>query len=170
MLYFHFGSTLFILLGGKRPLRRSGSVSHSDGCAMLIRSEVLKTIGLLDPIYFFGGYEDFDLSVRTLKRGYEIVAVTEAKVYHKSRRSWSSVRDASLAWARLSPRNRILYARKNLTTSHFLLFLILLPLQFISWTIAESLRGGSLAVVGAVFRGVLEGFTIPVEGNGVHGI
>ncbi len=57
---------------------------HSDfisGCAMLIKTEVFKKIGLLDEDYFLY-WEDADFSVRAKKAGYKLVVSPKSKIYH----------------------------------------------------------------------------------------
>lgn len=51
------------------------------GCAMLIKRQVLKEIGLFDEDYFLY-WEDVDLSWRAKKAGFKNVVVTASWVYH----------------------------------------------------------------------------------------
>lgn len=53
------------------------------GCAILIKSNVFATIGLLDSSYFIFA-EDLDFCWRARLAGFEILAAPEAVVYHKS--------------------------------------------------------------------------------------
>ncbi|HVH15854.1 MAG TPA: glycosyltransferase family 2 protein [Candidatus Angelobacter sp.] len=53
------------------------------GCAMMIKSDVITTIGYLDPSYFIF-VEDLDFCWRARLAGFEILAVPTAIVYHKS--------------------------------------------------------------------------------------
>jgi len=57
------------------------SSNFITGCAMLIKSRVLKEIGLLDENYFLY-WEDADLSLRSKKAGFKNVVVTASWVYH----------------------------------------------------------------------------------------
>lgn len=52
------------------------------GCAMLVKKEVFKKIGLLDERYFLY-YEDADFSVRATRAGFELSVIPEAHVLHQ---------------------------------------------------------------------------------------
>lgn len=55
-----------------------------SGCAMMVKSEVLEAIGLLDERYFLY-YEDVDFCLRAKKAGYQLLFVPDAEVWHKNR-------------------------------------------------------------------------------------
>lgn len=57
-------------------------IPFATGCAMLIKAEVLKQVGLLDERYFFG-MEDREFSLRCLQAGYTIQYVPSSVIYHK---------------------------------------------------------------------------------------
>lgn len=57
-------------------------VEYGTGCAMMVRPEVLRTVGLLDEGYYFYG-EDADYSLRIREAGGEILHVPRALVLHK---------------------------------------------------------------------------------------
>jgi len=59
----------------------SRATSYVTGCAMLIKKEVFKKIGLFDEDYFLY-YEDADFSWRARKAGLSLKIIPEAKVYH----------------------------------------------------------------------------------------
>jgi len=52
------------------------------GCAMLVKSNVFKKIGMLDERFFLY-YEDTDFSLRAKKEGFKCVFVPSAKIWHK---------------------------------------------------------------------------------------
>ncbi|SIS61071.1 glycosyltransferase family 2 protein [Belliella pelovolcani] len=52
------------------------------GCAFLIKSKVLKKTGLLREFYFFGSFEDVDLSIRIKNQGYKLWFEPKAEIYH----------------------------------------------------------------------------------------
>jgi len=87
----------------------------ASGCALLIKREVIKKIGLLDPIYF-AYYEDNDFSFRAKRASYKIKVIPESIIWHK--KSASAGQQGS---NRLTPtqayyfsRNALIFARKNL--------------------------------------------------------
>ncbi len=55
--------------------------SYITGCAMLIKKEVFKKIGLLDEDYFLY-YEDADFSYRARKNGFKVAVLPSAIAYH----------------------------------------------------------------------------------------
>lgn len=57
-------------------------VQSVSACCMLIKKEVIQTIGLFDE-RFFMYYEDADFCLRAKKAGFKVVAVRAAKVWHK---------------------------------------------------------------------------------------
>jgi len=61
---------------------RLEEVFFACGCAMLVRRDILEDIGLFDSRYFMYG-EDVDLCWRAWLRGYKVVYVPSAVVYHK---------------------------------------------------------------------------------------
>lgn len=70
---------------GQRDQGQYTRVAKKDvlvGCALMIRCDALKEIGLFDE-KFFMIHEDADWCLRNLRRGYENIVVPEAVVYHK---------------------------------------------------------------------------------------
>ncbi|MDR3558848.1 MAG: glycosyltransferase family 2 protein [Candidatus Pacebacteria bacterium] len=59
----------------------SFSSDFISGCAMLIKTEVFKKVGLLDEDYFLY-YEDTDFSLRTKRAGYKLAVVSESRIFH----------------------------------------------------------------------------------------
>ncbi len=61
---------------------------YVTGCAMLIKKEVFKKIGLLDEKFFLY-YEDTDFSFRAIKAGFKLKIVKTANVFHFEKSSES---------------------------------------------------------------------------------
>jgi len=57
-------------------------VDYLLGCAILLSSTMLRDIGFFDEHFFFF-YEDLDLSLRARRRGYRLVTVPQARLWHK---------------------------------------------------------------------------------------
>jgi len=76
------------MCGGARGERDTGQqrdpfdVDCLLGCAVLLRSTLLDDVGLFDERFFFY-YEDLDLSWRARKKGYRLLTVPTARVWHK---------------------------------------------------------------------------------------
>ncbi|MBI3802782.1 MAG: glycosyltransferase family 2 protein [Nitrospirae bacterium] len=90
-------------------------VDRLSGCAMMVKADVIKKVGLLDPNYFLY-YEDVDWCVRAGKAGYKIVCVQTAKIWHKESASTKANLGSSLhTYYHL--RNKLLFLRKHSKTS-----------------------------------------------------
>jgi hypothetical protein len=96
-------------------------VDKIDGSCMLIKREVIEEVGLLDSD-FFSYWEETDFCSRAKRKGYKMMYVPTAKIWHKIAMStgglFSPIRIYYLA------RNRLLFAGKNLNSSNQLKFLI----------------------------------------------
>jgi GT2 family glycosyltransferase len=57
-------------------------ITFITGCALLVRSEILKSVGGLSDHFFFGE-EDFDFSLKMKKQGVKMGCVRKAVVFHK---------------------------------------------------------------------------------------
>jgi len=112
-IYYYYSKSLLNSVGGRiywpigyirdEGLNRRDSpiydnISDRDwvsGCAMLISSEVLTKVGLLDETNFPQGGEDYDICVRAKSAGFRIVYSSAARVYHKvsktRRRDYSKI-------------------------------------------------------------------------------
>ncbi len=104
-------------------------VKYITGCAVLIRTEVLQEIGLLDN-NFFAYFEDIDLGVRIAKKGYKNVFYPQSIVYHYGS---ISTGEKSEFYYFLSCRNRLIFAKKHTNVLWFIF--IFLP-YFLLWKIA----------------------------------
>ncbi len=60
---------------------KKGKTDYVPGCCVLVKTEVFKTIGLLDDRYFVY-YEDVDFDLRAKQAGYKIGVCKKAIVYH----------------------------------------------------------------------------------------
>ncbi len=66
-------------------LKKPFKIDFAVGCALFIRMEILKKIGLLDNVYFMYG-EDSDLCYRATLKGYmNIYCNPKTKIYHNIR-------------------------------------------------------------------------------------
>jgi len=93
------------------------SVTFVSGCCMLIKREVLLSVGLFDENYFLY-IEDTDLCLRTIRAGYKIYVVPKTKIFHKvnssTKKNYSSI---PLYYA---TRNRLYFSKKNFKNSYYL--------------------------------------------------
>jgi GT2 family glycosyltransferase len=75
------------------------------GCALLLRSSLLRTVGLFDESYHPIYYEDVDLCMRARAAGFRLYLVPKATMWHKVSAS---------AGGTNSPRERYLMARNSI--------------------------------------------------------
>ena len=97
-------------------------VDYLTGCAMLVKREVINSIGLLDEGYFLY-FDETDWCARMIRAGYDLAYVPEAIAWHVV--SGSSGAETHLYYM---TRSRIRFALKNfdlLYLPSFLLFYIL---------------------------------------------
>ena len=86
------------------------------GCALMMPSKVLRHVGLFHKDYFLY-WEEMDLSYRMSKLSYEIVVVPTSKMWHKIGSSFDLHKeDASKVKVYFWQRNRLLWAKRNLTS------------------------------------------------------
>jgi GT2 family glycosyltransferase len=98
--------------------------AYSHGAAMMVKKEVLTTVGLMANDFFLY-YEELDWCARIKKAGYEIFIEPNAKIYHKES---VSVGPMSTLKTYYLNRNRIYFMRRNmgiLPLIGFFFFLIL---------------------------------------------
>jgi hypothetical protein len=81
------------------------------GCAMFIRSNVFRQVGLLEPKFFLN-YEEIDFCARVRKAGLENLYVPKARLWHKVAASFGG--ETSPLKSYFNVRNRLLWAERNL--------------------------------------------------------
>ncbi len=96
-----------------------------SGCAMLIKKEVIKSVGLLNNAYF-AYYEDVDFSYRVKKEDYFLKIIPSSIVWHKKSASAGTAGSNKLSnlQAYLYGRNSIIFAKLNLNGWQFLFFIL----------------------------------------------
>jgi GT2 family glycosyltransferase len=145
-----FPSRVKIIGFGKRDhprynvLRR---VDYATGCALLIRREVLETVGGFDPIYWPIYHEDYDYCARAAKSGWEIWYVPTAIMWHKVSRS----QQGSGTQARNMGRNIVPFYLRHGHPPRLSLAL------FVGWVVLRELVKGRVAYACAYLAGVRAG-------------
>lgn len=118
--------------GQFNKVRETGMLS---GPAMMLKTTALQDIGLFDETFFYGP-EDKDIALRLVAKGYKIVFVPKAKVWHK-RRGATGGKVAPLT-VFFHIRNYLLFTKKHthgLGSLFSYLFFIFLdfPLTLLRW-------------------------------------
>ncbi|GGF27634.1 glycosyltransferase family 2 protein [Echinicola rosea] len=68
-----------------RPVYQAMNSKETDwitGCCFLIKTEVLQKVGFLKEVFFFGSFEDVDMSLRIKQEGYKLWYECTSKIYH----------------------------------------------------------------------------------------
>ncbi|MGO9445253.1 MAG: glycosyltransferase family 2 protein [Thiobacillaceae bacterium] len=94
-----------------------GPTEFVIGCAMFIRSEVFKRIGLLEPKFFLN-YEEIDFCTRARAAGFENIYAPTGKLWHKISVSFGG--EESPLKIYFTFRNRLLWAERNLSIGRIL--------------------------------------------------
>lgn len=96
---------------GKNPdENKPRETDYMTGCAFLIKSEVIKKIGMLDE-RFFMYYEDTDWSLSAKKSGYKIIYAPSAKIYHKISKTAAKLGNPTIHYYHI--RNALLLSKKQ---------------------------------------------------------
>jgi hypothetical protein len=66
-------------------------VPRLDGFCLLVKREVLDSVGLLDERFGPGGYEDYDYCLRARQAGWRLILVEEAYVHHEGGRGYGGM-------------------------------------------------------------------------------
>ena len=94
-------------------------VDSQLGCSTLIKSTVFKMVGNFQAIYNLY-FEETDFNVRARKKGFRVVVVKDAKVWHKTA---STMNKFILRRAYLLLRNLFLFELLNAQLKHLLVFI-----------------------------------------------
>ena len=135
-------------------------VDYITGCALLIKMDVIKKVGLLNSDYF-AYFEDLEYNIKVSAIGYKIIYTPKAKIWHKGS---STSGYMSPNYIYFHTRNRIFFVKKN---TNLLDFLFLFLPYFIIFRIIRVLL--ILAVkknwdgIKALSKGIKEGMTSTVK-------
>lgn len=136
-------------------------VDYATGCALLIRRQVLETVGGFDPIYWPIYHEDYDFSARVTKAGWEIWYVPTAKLWHKVSQS----QRGSGTQAFNLGKNIVPFYRRHGRPPYLSLGL------FVMWAVLREVARGNLAFVLPYLRGVWTSLTHSAHSTEpIHGI
>jgi GT2 family glycosyltransferase len=81
-------------------------VDFVSGCALLIKEQAIRRIGLLCEMYF-AYYEETDWCARAKKAGFKVVYVPKSRIWHKTRTKLSELTMYFMT------RNRFLFVKRN---------------------------------------------------------
>jgi len=131
------------------------NVSFVTGCALLVRAEAARKIGLLDETFFLS-YEDVDWCARALEAGYKAMYVASSVIWHRdsydTKKNIGSKRDFYIM------RNAVLCARKHLAFYQLPFFVISMTVYIGHFTL-QSLKHADYKRAAAIYRGLWNGCT-----------
>jgi len=135
-------------------------VDFLDGCCILVRSAVLREIGLFDE-HFFAYHEDVDFSFRLRNSGARLLYVPEASISHFAGASVNSNKQACDVTSSpmqhfLARRNRLFIVRRYGKSYHLLMCLMVLLLNGVYISLAMLLLR-RFKKVDAVWCGIFHG-------------
>jgi GT2 family glycosyltransferase len=133
-------------------------VEFASGCCVLIPSQVLQSIGLLDET-FFAYCEDIDFSLRMRKAGFRIRYVPTSHVWHGSNKPTDRTRSATYRY--LATRNNLWVVRKHGSRFEILTCIVVLPFRSLFRIVSMLSRANWPSVV-AEARGVIAGLFFPL--------
>lgn len=129
-------------------------VSFITGCAMLLRKRAIEEVGLFDPSYV-SYMEDADLCWRMKKRGFRLVYLPSARVYHKVSRSFGDTAYNEKTMY-LMGRNAVLFVKKYGNFTKWFKFITFFWLSIIYAFPRETIKRNHKAVF-AKTRGFYDG-------------
>jgi hypothetical protein len=139
---------------------RVREVSFVTGCALLIKAEIVKQIGLLDEIYFLG-WEDVDWTVRVMKAGYKAFYVPQSVIWH--RESYDTKKNGGKKLRDYyGIRNSILFARKHMPAWWYWPPYFLSMARRMAYMTGGYLLKADPARIGAIYRGIWSGCSTKV--------
>jgi len=137
-----------ITLGrGNSIYGKQREVKYATGCAMLVKKEVFKEVGIFDPVYFIY-QEDNDFSKRVREGSYKIIYVPTAEMWHKV--SASTQGDSWTRWYHRA-RSTVHFYRKNVGVWYLTLPIYLL------WVIMREILLGNWRAIRPYVVGILDG-------------
>lgn len=75
--------TAYFLDGLPEDLKQIRQVLMTTGCCFMMPKKLFVNMKGFDPIYKIGYFEDSDLCMRTIAKGYNIFVTPDSKIYHK---------------------------------------------------------------------------------------
>jgi GT2 family glycosyltransferase len=138
-------------------------MGYATGCGMLVRREVVEAIGYLDDVYFMY-YEDADFSRRARERGFRILCVPQAKMWH---RVSATARQDGVRQVYWRSRSQAIFYRKHARGG-------LKPLAHLFVAGKTALAWAQFALHGqrdhtrSLMAGTLAGYGIRLDGGGGH--
>lgn len=123
-----------------------------SGPAMMLKLNALLNVGLFDTCYFYGP-EDKDIALRLIKRGYRLMFVPNAKLWHKIRGATGGKITPLNVY--FSIRNWISFVRKHANRLQFLGLILYFGFFYFPFTLLMRSSHGKRQCIDAAIRGIV---------------
>jgi GT2 family glycosyltransferase len=124
---------------------------------MLIKKRVIQDVGLLDPIFFFG-WEDADFCLKVKRKGYDVLYVPTAKIWHKIGASYGGDFAYNPFIIRHAVKNQLIFMKRWAPLFHKILF-ILFFIIYLSILILKNTRKSikhAISIMIAISNGLID--------------
>jgi GT2 family glycosyltransferase len=154
-------------IGQTKKIGQSNSkIDWITGCAFMIKTEVLKKVGLLyEPFFIY--YEDVDLSFRIRQLGYDLGYAPQSVIYHIAGMSHKSAKKTAEGF--VSPKVHYLNARNRIWLLKKYTSILYAPTVFIYQTMyyagvtAYFIARGRFQKIKALYKGIGEGLSMQIK-------
>ncbi len=142
------------------------NIAWITGCAFMVRTEVLKKVGLLyEPFFIY--YEDVDLSFRIKNAGYDLGYVPASVIYHIAGMSHKSSKKTAEGYVSpkvhyLNARNHIWLLKKYTKPLHAPTVILYQSIYYLSVTGYFIVRG-RWQKIKALYKGIGEGLKFGIQ-------
>lgn len=138
-------------VGQRSEIKR---VEWVSGCAIMVRKEVIESVGMLDPRFFYY-WEETEWCLRAGKAGWKIMHVPAAKLWHKGVQRNYKAKPSLLYY---DTRNHLLMLKKHRAALRIWLHTLFTILRtLVSWSVRPKWRD-KRAYRDAMWKGVLDFF------------
>ena len=144
------------------------NIAWITGCAFMVRTELLKKVGLLyEPFFIY--YEDVDLSFRIKNAGYDLGYTPASVIYHIAGMSHKSSNKTAEGYISpkvhyLNARNHIWLLKKYTNLLHAPTVIVYQSLYYLSVTAYFILRG-RWQKIKALYKGIGEGLRFGIQSS-----
>ena len=142
------------------------NIAWITGCAFMVRTEVLKKVGLLyEPFFIY--YEDVDLSFRIKNAGYDLGYTPASVIYHIAGMSHKSTKKTAEGYVSpkvhyLNSRNHIWLLKKYTNLLHAPTVILYQSIYYLSVTGYFIIRG-RWQKIKALYKGIGEGLRFGIQ-------
>jgi GT2 family glycosyltransferase len=100
-------------------------VDYLGGACFVIRSEIVKNIGIIPEMYFLF-FEETEFCLKAKRAGYKLMCLKDSRVYHKRSATISKYKGLSYYFLN---RNRVVFMRRNANTFQKVIFSVYLFIE-----------------------------------------